>query len=279
MQFPLNLRLRGGRFALLGAALVLAAAIIPASTASGATGARSGHPAAAKPTVVLVHGAWADGSSWSGVVRDLQHDGYTVDVPPNPLRGAASDSAYLASYLATVPGPIVLVGHSYGGFVITNAATGNTNVKALVYVDAYIPAQGESLNSLSAQFPGSEVVPDALNFVPSADGVVDVYIKPAQFREIMANDLSAGQAAELAATERPLAASALGEESGAPAWTSIPSWAVVGTADHAVPPAAQEFMAKRAGATITKLNASHLSLISHPNKVTAVIEEAARHTS
>ena len=106
---------------------------------------------------MLEHGAWADGSSWSGVVTRLQKAGYTVDVPPNPLRGVGSDSAYLASYLATVPGPIVLVGHSYGGFVITNAATGDKNVKALVYVYAYIPAQGDTLNSLTSQFPGSQV--------------------------------------------------------------------------------------------------------------------------
>ena len=279
MKSALKLSKTGTRFAVLGAAAVLAAAIIPAAAASGATSHTAGYPAAAKPTVVLVHGAWADGSSWSGVVRDLQHDGYTVDVPPNPLRGVVDDSAYLASYLATVPGPIVLVGHSYGGFVITNAATGNTNVKALVYVDAYIPAQGETLNGLTAQFPGSQVSPSALNFVPSAGGVVDAYIKFALFHGILANDLSVKQSAELAATQRPLAASALNELSGAPAWTTIPSWDVIGTADHALPPAAQQFMAKRAGATVTKLNASHLSMVSHPNQVTDVIEDAAHHSA
>ena len=221
-------------------------------------------PPAVKPTIVLEHGAWADGSSWSGVVTRLQKDGYTVDVPPNPLRGPDSDSAYLASYLATVPGPVVLVGHSYGGFVITNAATGDKNVKALVYVDAYIPAQGDTINSLTAQFPGSQITPAALNFVPSPGGVTDAYIKPALFRSILANDLPASQAAELAATQRPIAATALTEPSGPPAWATIPSWAVIGTADHAIPPAAQEFMAARAHATVTKVNASHLSLISHP---------------
>ena len=160
---------------------------------------------------MLEHGAWADGSSWSGVVTRLQKDGYTVDVPPNPLRGPDSDSAYLASYLATVPGPVVLVGHSYGGFVTTNAATGDKNVKALVYVDAYIPAQGDTLNSLTSQFPGSQITPAALNFVPSPGGVTDVYVKPSQFRSILANDLPASQAAELAATQRPIAATALTE--------------------------------------------------------------------
>ena len=190
-----------------------------------------------------------------------------------------SDSAYLASYLATVTGPVVLVGHSYGGFVTTNAATGDKNVKALVYVDAYIPAQGDTLNSLTAQFPGSQITPAALNFVSSPGGVTDVYIKPSLFRSILANDLPASQAAELAATQRPIAASALTEVSGPPAWTSIPSWDVIGTADHAIPPAAQEFMAARAHATVTKINASHLSLISHPGTVANVIEEAARATS
>ncbi|GAA3434021.1 alpha/beta fold hydrolase [Kutzneria kofuensis] len=270
-------RSRGVRFALVGAAIAVAAGLIPGAAVSAATSQAYGH--GPKPTVVLVHGAWADGSSWNGVVSRLQRDGYTVDVPPNPLRGVAGDSAYLASYLKTVPGPIVLVGHSYGGFVITNAATGNTNVKALVYVDAYIPAQGDTLNGLTTQFPGSQVTPDALTFVPSADGVVDAYITPAQFRSILANDLSAAQAAELAAIQRPIAASALGEPSGAPAWSGIPSWDVIGTADHALPAAAQEFMAKRAGSTVTEINASHLSMISHPGTVQHVIEEAAHHTS
>ena len=173
----------------------------------------------------------------------------------------------------------MLAGHSYGGFVTTNAATGDKNVKALVYIDAYLPAQGDTINSLTAQFPGSQITPAALNFVPSPGGVTDVYINPAQFRSILANDLPASQAAELAATQRPIAASALTEVSGPPAWASIPSWAVIGTADHAIPPAAQEFMAARAHATVTKINASHLSLISHPGTVANVIEEAARATS
>jgi pimeloyl-ACP methyl ester carboxylesterase len=284
MRNPLKSRTRKARLALAGGAAVAALAAIPtvalASTGSHAQAAARGTSSSApKPTIVLEHGAWADGSSWSGVVTRLQRDGYTVDVPPNPLRGPDSDSAYLASYLATVPGPVVLVGQSFGGFVITNAATGDANVKALVYVDAYIPAQGDTLNSLTAQFPGSQVTPTALNFVPSPGGVTDVYIKPALFRGILANDLPASQAAELAATQRPIAATALAEASGPPAWATIPSWDVIGTADHAIPPAAQEFMAARAHATVTKINASHLSMISHPDTVANVIEAAARHTS
>ncbi len=267
---------RKARFALTGLAIAALAAI-PSTVAAASISSPS--DSAVKPTIVLEHGAWADGSSWSGVVTRLQKDGYTVDVPPNPLRGPDSDAAYLASYLATVPGPVVLVGHSYGGFVTTNAATGDKNVKALVYVDAYIPAQGDTINSLTAQFPGSQITPAALNFVPSAGGVTDAYIKPALFRSILANDLPASQAAGLAATQRPIAATALTEPSGPPAWATIPSWAVIGTADHAIPPAAQEFMAARAHASVTKINASHLSLISHPSAVVGVIEAAARHTS
>jgi pimeloyl-ACP methyl ester carboxylesterase len=267
---------RKARFALTGLAIAALAAI-PSTVAAASISSPS--DSAVKPTIVLEHGAWADGSSWSGVVTRLQKDGYTVDVPPNPLRGPDSDSAYLASYLATVPGPVVLVGHSYGGFVTTNAATGDKNVKALVYVDAYIPAQGDTINSLTAQFPGSQITPAALNFVPSPGGVTDAYIKPALFRSILANDLPASQAAGLAATQRPIAATALTEPSGPPAWATIPSWAVIGTADHAIPPAAQEFMAARAHASVTKINASHLSLISHPSAVAGVIEVAARHTS
>ena len=230
-------------------------------------------------TAVLAHGAWADGSSFDGVVTRLQQDGYTVDVPPNPLRGPGSDSAYLASYLASVSGPVVLVGHSYGGFVITDAATGDKNVKALVYVDAYIPALGDTINSINGQFPGSQITPTALKLVASPGGVTDAYVNPAEFRGIFANDLPASQAAELAATQEPIAASALTEASTAPAWTTIPSWDIIGTADHAIPPAAQEFMAARAHAKVTKVDASHLSMISHPGTVASVIEQAARATS
>ncbi len=269
------------RSTLLGLAVlgVIAGSATVATASTGTTSTGTTSHSDVRPTIVLEHGAWADGSSWNGVVTRLQRDGYTVDVPPDPLRGVASDSAYLASYLATIPGPIVLVGHSYGGFVTTDAATGNPNVKALVYVDAYIPAQGDTLNSLTAQFPGSRIAPTALAFVPSAGGVVDAYVQPAMFRAILANDLSATQVALLAATQRPIAASALGEVSGPPAWTSVPTWAVIGTEDHALPPAAQEFMAQRAHARVTRIAASHLSLISHPDAVERVIVEAARHTS
>jgi pimeloyl-ACP methyl ester carboxylesterase len=284
MRNPLKSRSRKARIALVGGAAAVTLAAIPtvafASTGSQAqetAGAQSS--SAPKPTIVIEHGAWADGSSWDGVVARLQKAGYTVDVPPNPLGGVSSDSAYLASFLASVTGPVVLVGHSYGGFITTNAATGDANVKALVYVDAYIPAQGETINSINTQFPGSQITPTALNFVAAPGGVTEAYVNPSLFQSIFANDLPASEAAVLAATQEPIAASALTEPSGPPAWATIPSWDVIGTADHAIPPAAQEFMAARAHSTVTKINASHLSMISQPGTVTNVIEEAARATS
>jgi pimeloyl-ACP methyl ester carboxylesterase len=233
----------------------------------------------APATIVLVHGGFVHGSGWRPLYDLLTQDGYHVAVVQNPTLSLPGDAAATRLIIDAQDGPVVLVGHSYGGFVTTNAATGDKNVKALVYVDAYLPAQGDTINSINAQFPGSQLTLDALNFVPSPGGVTDVYIKPALFRGILANDLPASQAAVLAATQRPIAASALAEPSGAPAWISIPSWDVIGTADHAIPPAEQEFMAARAHATVTKIRASHLSMISHPWAVTKVIEAAARHAA
>jgi len=235
--------------------------------------------------IVLEHGAWADASSWDQVIAGLQRHGFTVYAPPNPLRGVSYDSTYLKDFLSTIPGPIVLVGHSYGGFVTTNAATGNPNVKALVYVDAFIPDQGETLQDLVSAQPGSCLggnPADVFNFAPYPGGPagdVDVYIKPSVVPGCFASGLPASQAAVIAATQRPLAASVLGEPSGAPAWKTIPSWAVIGTADKALPPAEQTFMAKRAGAHITDVNAGHLSMIADPEAVAQVIEQAAQATS
>ena len=246
-----------------------------------------------KPVIVLVHGAWADGSSWDGVIRRLQGDGFTVYAPPNPLRGlsgfASSDPAYLHDFLtqnAALAGkPVVLVGHSYGGAVITNAAVGDPEVKALVYVDAFIPDQGETLGGLLGSVPGSCLggnPTDVFNLVPypgSPPGDVDTYIKPALVPGCFASGLPARQAAVIAATQRPLAASTLAEPSGTPAWETIPSWAVIGTADKVIPPALLQFMAQRANARITDVNAGHLSLISKAGIVTQVIINAARATS
>jgi pimeloyl-ACP methyl ester carboxylesterase len=226
----------------------------------------------AKPTIVLVHGAWADSSGWDAVVGRLQRLGYTVDVPPNPLRGVQQDSAYLRDFLSTVSGPVILVGHSYGGTVITNAATGDSQVKALVYVDAFLPATGETLQELNSAKPGSCVASSSvLNQVPypgAKPGDFDTYIKQSWFPGCFANGLPAAEGARIAAEQRPLAASTLTEPSGVPAWKTIPSWAVVGTADKVIVPAEQLAMAKRAHARITEVKAPHLSMVSDPGAVT-----------
>ena len=283
MKFPHAARLTRLRFGLLAA--VLAVAGLFAATAQIASASPSRAATGPKPTIVLEHGAWADSGSWNGVVQRLQHDGYTVYAPPDPLQGLAYDTATLKDFLGTIPGPIVLVGHSYGGMVITNAATGNKNVKALVYDDAFIPAKGDTAGSLSGAQPGSCLAvanpATVFNLVPfpgAPKGVVDAYVKPSVFPGCFANGLPASEAAVLAATQRPLATSVLTDKSGVPAWKTIPSWAIVGTADHVIPPAEQLFMAKRAGAHITEVHAPHLSMISNPEVVTETIIAAAQAT-
>jgi pimeloyl-ACP methyl ester carboxylesterase len=277
-------------FVLIGMVLVLAGLLISAGqTAPARAGTahadRGGGP---KPTIVLEHGAWADGSSWAGVVGLLQAEGYPVYAPPDPLRGLASDSATLADFVNTLTGPVILVGHSYGGMVITNAAAGAPNVKALVYVDAFIPAQGETAFGLTAAQPGSCVgSSSAFTVVPfpgAPAGDFDTYLKIGAappypgFAQCFANGLPASQAAVLAATQRPIAFSAGSAPSGVPAWKTIRSWSLIGTADHVIPPAEQLFMSKRASAHITEINAGHLSLISHPGAVARVINAAAQAT-
>ena len=261
--------------------IVALAALTAAVFAASAPAHSSRTTAAAdrvKPTIVLVHGAWADGSSWSKVVRRLRAQGYPVAVPPNPLRGLASDAASIASFVNAITGPVVLVGHSYGGAVITNAATSTPNVKALVYVNAFAPDQGENILQLVLAQPGSALAAnpaDVFDVVPFTGGA-DLYIKPVLFQQAFANDLPEKKAAILAATQRPLAASAAAEPSGAPAWKSIPSWYFVGTADHVLPPAEQRSMAARMHAHTNEADASHLSMISQPEQVTTLILDAAR---
>ena len=246
-----------------------------------------------KPTIVLEHGGFADGSSWDRVISILQHEGYTVDAPPTPLLGLASDTAYLASYLQTISGPIILVGHSYGGMVITGAATGNANVKGLVYVDALEPAAGESLEQLTFAKPGSCLtgggnLNNVVNFVDNPSqpaGDYDVYLKVASgpdysgFDACFATDVPKQEAAQLAATQRPIALGAFTDPSGTPAWKSIPSWAVIGTDDQVVPPAELTFMAQRAHSQITYVKAGHLSMITQSFTVANVINQAVRSTS
>jgi len=287
-------RLTRPRLAAAGASLAIAGTLLGTGLAISATAATTTATArhsssatnAPKPTIVLVHGAWADNSSWNAVVEQLQALGYTVDTPPNPLRGLPADSDYLSDFLSTITGPIVLVGHSYGGFVITNAATGNTQVKALVYDDAFIPAPGDTPRSLSSAKPGSCLAVDpttVLNFAPypgSPPGDADLYVKQSVFPGCFANGLPASEGAALAAEQQPLAGSALSEPlTAAPAWQTIQSWAVIGTNDHVIPPAELLAMAQRAGAHITQIDAPHLSMISDPGAVTRVILDAARAAS
>jgi len=276
----------------LAVALALVAAALTFLTSQAAS-ARTAGPAGTgaavaaahgpKPSIVLVHGAWADSSSWDAAVARLQHDGYTVYVPPNPLLGLTYDTAYIRDFLHTISGPIILVGHSYGGAVITNAATGDKNVRALVYVDAFAPAQGQTIGQLVSAHPGSCVLPaanvTAQPYPGAPAGAVDVYVKQSVFGACMANGLPKAEAAELAATQRPLTSIALTVKSGVPAWKTIPSWAVIGTADHAIPPAELLAMAHQAHAHITMApGAPHLSMIYDPGLVTNVILKAVAAT-
>jgi len=282
------------RLAIVAAILALAgllAAVMAGGPARAADAGGLSWAGNTRPVIVLEHGAWADSSSWDGVIRILTRAGFTVYAPPNPLRGLAADAAYLHDFLtenAALAGkPVVLLGHSYGGAVITDAAVGDPEVKALVYVDAFIPAEGESIGALLArpQAAGSCIggnpatVFNPVPFPGAPKGDVDLYLLPGKFPGCFASGLSASEAMLLAATQRPLAANAATEVSGTPAWKTIPSWAVVGTADKVIPPALLTFMAHRARARITDVNAGHLSLITNAGAVASVIVTAARATS
>jgi pimeloyl-ACP methyl ester carboxylesterase len=260
---------------------VIAASLLALGGSLAAHSDARGRSPSVKPTIVLVHGAWADGSSWDGVTRRLLHDGYTVVVPAVPLRSLSGDAAYISSVLSSIKGPIVLVGHSYGGAVITNAAADNPNVKALVYIDAFVPDVGESVLDLATKNPGSGL-PAAITEVPYEQGAqgsgVDVYIKTADYRAVFAADVPAGQAAIMAATQRPVTLAALSEKSTAAAWKTIPSWYLIGRQDDAIPPATEEFMAHRAHSHTVSINSSHASLVSHPGAVTKLVLAAVHAT-
>jgi len=256
-----------------------------ASPARAADIARPAGTGGAKPVIVLVHGAWADASSWDGVISYLTRAGFIVYAPPDPLRGLSSDAAYLHDFLTENPAlagkPVVLVGHSYGGAVITNAAVGDSEVKALVYVDAFIPAQGQTVEGLLAATPGSCIggnpatTFDPVPYPGAPAGSVDLYLQPGEFPGCFASGLPYWEAAQLAATQRPVASVAVTEPSGPPAWATIPSWAVIGTGDRVIPPAELLAMAEHAGARVTEINGGHLALISNPSAVAAVILRAA----
>jgi pimeloyl-ACP methyl ester carboxylesterase len=239
--------------------------------------ARTAHK---KPTIVLVHGGWADSSGWNSEVTALQRLGYPVIAPANPLRGLASDAGYIRSILQTIDGPIVLVGHSYGGATISNAAVGVPQVKALVYIAGFAPDQGESLVKLVTMNPGSEIGPNTLitRKYPLAGGGegTDLYLTEQGFETAFAGDLPRRLADQMWAEQRPFSQEAFESLSGDPAWKTIPSWYLVATQDHAIPPATQRFMAHRAHATVSEVKASHVPMISRPAATMKVILAAAK---
>lgn len=265
------------RSALIGvtAAVGLAIAAVTLPTAADAA---PHHPV--RPTIVLEHGAFADAASWDGVVLRLQRDGYPVVSAANPLRGPATDAAYLRSVLDHIDGPVVLVGHSYGGTVISQAAAGlEDKVKALVYIAAFLPDTGESSIGLTNKFPGStlgEAIESVNYSLPEGGEGTDVYIKPEKFRSQFAADVPADKARLMAAGQRPVAAAALEEKSTEAAWKTIPSWSLVTTEDRNIPLAAQRFMSARAKARTTTIDASHAVSVSRPEAVTRIVEQAAR---
>jgi pimeloyl-ACP methyl ester carboxylesterase len=283
MHRPLERRVT--LFWLTVALALIAALAVTLTTSQSQARTATATVTSTKPTVVLVNGAWATNAIWSGVIERLQAEGYTVEAPPNPLQSLNGDADTIADLLKTIKGPIILVGHSYGGAVITNAATGNRNVKALVYVDAFAPAKGESVLALDSTQPGSALgagPANVFNFVPfpgANKGDAELYVKPSVFEQAFANGLPAKEGAVLAATQSPVVYSAVTAPSGPPAWKTIPSWYVLGTIDKAIPPAIQLFMAQRMHAHITRVRAGHLSMVAAPGAVAKVITAAAKATS
>ncbi|MFJ8228769.1 alpha/beta fold hydrolase [Streptomyces sp. NPDC094448] len=267
----------------LALTLALSAAALSAAPAAAAAlpAAEETDPKGVKPTVVLVHGAFADASGWNAVAEELTDHGYQVVAPANPLRGLVSDSAYIASVLKSIDGPLVLAGHSYGGAVIGSAAAGNPNVRALVYVSAFMPDKGENLGALAAKFQGSELQP-ALNPVPYSDGVrkgTDLYIKTDKFHSVFAADLPVSQTKLMAVEQRPIAQACFEEAAPGAAWRTVPSWFVVSRHDKAIAPDLERWEAKRAGSKTVEIDSSHVSMMSHPDVVTRQIREAASGTA
>jgi pimeloyl-ACP methyl ester carboxylesterase len=234
------------------------------------------------PTVVLIHGAFAESASWNGVIADLQRRGYAVIAVANPLRGLQHDADHLRSVLDSLSGPVVVAGHSYGGSVMSEAADGAPGVTALVYVASFNLEIGESTAELAAKFPGGELGPalDSVPF-PRADGETgsDLYIQQNRFREVFAADVAPEIVELMAATQRPIAASALEDVATKAAWKTIPSWTLVTTQDLAIPAEAMHFMAARAGSTTVELDASHAVTVSQPGAVADLIDTAARATA
>lgn len=274
--------MRKGFAAVLAVATTLSLAALGAAALPAAATAPTAHiqtAKAVKPTVVLVHGAFADASGWSLVATGLQAQGYPVIAFSNPLRGTQSDGEYLRQFLTTITSPVVLVGHSYGGAVISNAATGNPNVKSLVYIAAYALDEGESVQAANALGGGHTEVTDHLVIRPfpgAAPGDADAYIDPAFFPRLFAGDLPKVVAQNMAASQRPGSFASLVTPSGPAAWHTIPSWYMVAKQDKIIPPEAERAMAARAGAKTVEINSSHVPMISHPLAVIALIRDAAK---
>ncbi|WP_228538315.1 alpha/beta hydrolase [Nocardia sp. XZ_19_385] len=235
-----------------------------------------------KPTVVLVHGAFADASGWQAVSAQLHQRGFPVVAVPNPLRGLAYDTAYLQGLLAGIDGPKILVGHSYAGAVISNAAPGIADVRALVFAAAFIPDVGEALGGLLEAHadPSVPALPQQVFQYARPDGSTgtEVWLDQAQFSTAFAADVDASTAAFLAISQRPVAAEAFGEPATAAGWQTIASWALIATKDHAIAPSLERFMAERAGAQIREVDSSHAVMISQPGAVTDLIEQAYEGT-
>ena len=267
-----RLSLAGLIVAALAGAGPLRAQSSSASTAhprAAAGGGSSGAPNAAKPTIVLVHGAFADGTGWQHVIPILEGDGYTVIAVQNALASLAGDVETTKRVIDAQTGPVVAVGHSYGGAVITGAAAGSANVTALVYIAAFAPDAGEPIGAYNDKYPsalGQALRPDAAGFL---------YIDRAQFRDLFARDVSATEASVMAAAQKPVIGSAFGASVAQPAWKTIPSWYMVAQEDRAINPDLERFYAKRMGATTTEIKSSHVPFISHPGEVARLIEQAA----
>ncbi|WP_328672682.1 alpha/beta hydrolase [Streptomyces sp. NBC_00328] len=265
---------KAGPVAALTTLLAVGLTLTPAA-ASNADHTETARP---KPTIVLEHGAFADASGWNAVIHALRKRGYTVYAPANPLRSLSGDTEYLKSFLATIPGPVILVGHSYGGAVITGAATGDPAVKALVYIAAYAPDQGETVAQATTLGGGTTKLLQHITARPfpgAATGDADAYIDTAYFRQLFAQDLPADKAAQMAAAQRPAAFTTLSQPAGTPGWKTIPSWYLIARDDHTIPPAAERAMAARANAHTIEINSSHAAMVSHPHAVTDLILDAA----
>lgn len=275
------MRIRRMAVATAATAALLAGTLTTAASAHEAhTQTRPGAPADfrtqhVRPTVVLLHGAFEDATAWAGVTRRLQSSGYRVIAPAVPLRGIDTDADYLDSILHTIQGPVVLVGHSYAGVLVSELAARNPNVSALVYVAAFIPEAGETVGGLDAQFPGSLLGPDT-TYTVNYPGGVDMYVKPDAYGLLLAGDRTRSDAAVAAAQQRPLDTSALTEPITQAAPASIPKFAIVATRDQVVPAAGEQFEAERAGARIYHVSSAHDIPVSHPYTVTQVITQASQ---